>query len=156
METRNFFIAELDDCFEAKNVICDFVDVHGEYEIRDKFTVWEDIYIRYFARHYTSTGSVTSLCGLLSILTGKRWDYYHLLGGDNDTWQDMFYVMEDWTEGKLRAFQSVYFGDVFSVDVYIPDIFGETTKVSASCPAETVKELEKIFEVEIELEEEYE
>ena len=49
------------------------------------------------------------LCGVLSIVTGKKWDYQSINGRGQCDWNYIFYPANEWTDEQIKAFEIEYF-----------------------------------------------
>lgn len=49
------------------------------------------------------------LCNVLSIVTGKEWDYGTIHGSYQGDWNYAFYLKEAWTDEELRNLETMYF-----------------------------------------------
>ena len=49
------------------------------------------------------------LCKVLSIVTGKEWEYQQINGYCQSDWNYIFYPVEQWDKESLAAFESEYF-----------------------------------------------
>ena len=48
-------------------------------------------------------------CKVLSIVTGKKWDYSTIRGCCQGDWQEVFYPVDEWDKAALEAFEVQYF-----------------------------------------------
>lgn len=49
------------------------------------------------------------LCKVLSIVTGKKWDYQSIKGCSQCEWNYIFYPVNEWTDEQIKAFEIEYF-----------------------------------------------
>ncbi len=49
------------------------------------------------------------LCKVLSIVTGKKWDFRVIRGCCQGEWQNCFYPVDDWSSEDLKRFEIEYF-----------------------------------------------
>lgn len=49
------------------------------------------------------------LCNVLSIVTGKKWDYQTIRGCNQSDWNYIFYPVDEWTKDKIEVFETEYF-----------------------------------------------
>lgn len=61
---------------------------------------------------YTEAGSLEKndiLCKVLSIVTGRGWDWQIIRGCCQSDWNEIFYPVDDWSREALTAFETMYF-----------------------------------------------
>ena len=49
------------------------------------------------------------LCNVLSIVTGKKWDYQTIRGCCQGDWNYIFYPADEWTKEQIEVFETEYF-----------------------------------------------
>lgn len=49
------------------------------------------------------------LCNVLSIVTGKTWDYQMIRGCCQSDWNYIFYPVDEWTSEQIAVFETEYF-----------------------------------------------
>ena len=49
------------------------------------------------------------LCNVLSIVSGKKWDYRKISGCCQSNWNYIFYPVDEWTSEQIVAFETEYF-----------------------------------------------
>lgn len=49
------------------------------------------------------------LCSVLSIVTGRKWDYRMICGCVQREWNYIYYPVDEWSEAALKAFEAEYF-----------------------------------------------
>lgn len=49
------------------------------------------------------------LCKVLSIVTGREWDWRIIRGCCQSDWNEIFYPVDDWSREALAAFETMYF-----------------------------------------------
>lgn len=61
---------------------------------------------------YTEAGSLEKnniLCKVLSVVTGRKWDWRIIRGHCQGDWNKIFYSVNDWSHEALAAFETMYF-----------------------------------------------
>lgn len=61
---------------------------------------------------YTEAGSREEnniLCKVLSVVTGRKWDWRIIRGYCQSDWNEIFYPVDDWSREALAAFETMYF-----------------------------------------------
>lgn len=61
---------------------------------------------------YTEAGSLEKndiLCKVLSVVTGRKWDWKIIRGCCQSDWNKIFYSVDDWSREALAAFETMYF-----------------------------------------------
>lgn len=61
---------------------------------------------------YTEAGSLEKnniLCKVLSVVTGRKWDWRIIRGYCQGDWNEIFYSVDDWSREALAAFEIEYF-----------------------------------------------
>ena len=61
---------------------------------------------------YTEAGSLEKnniLCKVLSVVTGRKWDWRIIRGYCQSDWNEIFYPVDDWSREALAAFETMYF-----------------------------------------------
>lgn len=61
---------------------------------------------------YTEAGSLEKnniLCKVLSVVTGRKWDWRIIRGYCQGDWNEIFYSVDDWSREALAAFETMYF-----------------------------------------------
>ncbi len=51
------------------------------------------------------------LCNVLSVVTGKKWDWKTIRGCSQSEWNKIFYPVAEWDAKALRAFECEYFNN---------------------------------------------
>lgn len=51
------------------------------------------------------------ICKVISIVSGKKWDYRTIRGSCQGEWQEIFYPVDDWEEEDLKRFETEYFNE---------------------------------------------
>lgn len=49
------------------------------------------------------------LCAVLSIVTGRKWDYKMICGCVQSEWNYIYYPVDEWSKAALEAFETEYF-----------------------------------------------
>lgn len=49
------------------------------------------------------------LCKVLSVVTGRKWDWRIIRGCCQSDWNEIFYPVDDWSREALAAFETMYF-----------------------------------------------
>ena len=49
------------------------------------------------------------LCAVLSIVTGRKWDYRMISGCVQSEWNYIYYPADEWSKAALEAFEAAYF-----------------------------------------------
>lgn len=68
--------------------------------------------LKEFVNAYTEAGSREEnniLCKVLSIVTGREWDWQTITGCCQGDWNEVFYPVDDWSREALAAFETMYF-----------------------------------------------
>lgn len=68
--------------------------------------------LRYLVADYASAPASDELgimCRVLSIVTGKAWEYSIIRGSCQGDWQNIVYPVDDWTPDALAGFECMYF-----------------------------------------------
>lgn len=53
----------------------------------------------------------TILCRVLSIVTGKEWDYKTIRGSSQSDWNEVYYPVKEWSKMALDVFEIEYFNE---------------------------------------------
>lgn len=53
----------------------------------------------------------TILCRVLSIVTGKEWDYKTIRGSSQSDWNEVYYPVKEWSKAALDVFEIEYFNE---------------------------------------------
>ena len=68
--------------------------------------------LKELVRAYTEAASREEnniLCKVLSIVTGRKWDWKIIRGYCQSDWNEVFYPVDDWSREALSAFETMYF-----------------------------------------------
>lgn len=65
------------------------------------------------------------LCAVLSIVTGRKWDYRMIGGCVQREWNYVYYPIDEWSKAALKAFEAEYFNNgsewIIDDDGFNPD-----------------------------------
>lgn len=115
------FQAELEDCADVKDLMDYYFNGDGTESFRGKsgngFTDAEGDRLYEATNGFTSRGSETSLCELLSIITGGRWEHYTLRGVCQSDWQDFYCDKRLWPFERVKEFENAYFNMGYEVEI---------------------------------------
>lgn len=53
----------------------------------------------------------TLLCRVLSLVTGKEWDYRTIRGSSQSDWNEVYFPVDEWSMEALHTFESEYFNE---------------------------------------------
>lgn len=51
------------------------------------------------------------MCRVLSLVTGKEWDYRTIRGSSQSEWNEVYYPVDEWSTETLQMFETEYFNE---------------------------------------------
>lgn len=99
-----------------------------------------------------SNGENDILCKVLSVVTGRKWDWEIIRGYCQGDWNEIFYPVDDWSREALNAFEAMYFNTgeewIIHDEENIPEgpeeVSGYSCYIVSNTEEGTRKELAKI------------